>query len=48
MIRCGALHLDDRQRRALEQAEVGQEVGLAGRAQLLRALVAAGLGEDVD
>ena len=34
--------------RALEAAEVGQQVGLAGRAQLLGALVPADLGEDVD
>ena len=44
----GALHLDDRAGRALEHAEVGQQVGLAGGAQLLGALVAADLREDVD
>ena len=36
------------QRRALEHAEVGDEVELAGRAELLEALVFAGLGEDID
>ena len=44
----GALHLHHRARRALEQPEVRQHVGLAGGAQLLGALVAADLGEDVD
>jgi hypothetical protein len=44
----GALHLDDRRGGGLEHAEVGQEVGLARRAQLLGALVVADLGEDVD
>ena len=43
-----ALHLDDRQRRTLEHAEVGQRVELAGGSQLLEALVLARLGEDVD
>ena len=43
----GALHLDDGAGRALERAEVGQHVGLARGAQLLGALVAADLGEDV-
>ena len=44
----GALHLDDRRGRGLEPAEVGEQVGLAGGAQLLGALVPADLGEDVD
>ena len=48
MIRLGALHLHHRRGRRLEAAEVGEQVGLAGCAQLLEALVAAGLGEDVD
>ena len=34
--------------RRLDEPEVGQQVGLAGGAQLLLALVAADLGEDVD
>ena len=43
----GALHLDDRARGALERAEIRQQVGVARHAQLLGALMAAGLGEDV-
>ena len=44
----GALHLDDRARRALDGAEVGDDVGLARGAQQGHALVVAGLGKDVD
>src|SRR5215218_9631805 len=44
----GALHLDDRTGGALDEPEVGQDVRLAGGAQLLGPLVAADLGEDVD
>ncbi len=43
----GALHLDDRRGGRLEPAEVGQQVGLAGGAELLGALVPADLREDV-
>ena len=44
----GALHLHHGPGRALQAAEVGQQIRLAGRAELLRALVPAHLGEDVD
>ena len=44
----GALHVHDRPRRAAQRPPVRDDVGLAGRAQDLRALVIAGLGEDVD
>src|SRR3954452_12148494 len=44
----GPLHLHDRTGRPLQPPEVGQDVGLARRAQLLGALVPANLGEDVD
>jgi hypothetical protein len=43
----GALHLDDRARGALERAEVGQQVGVAGVLQLLGAVMAADLCKDV-
>ena len=43
-----ALHLHDRQRRALQHAEVGQRIELPGGPQLLQALVLTRLGEDVD
>ena len=36
MIRCGALHLDDRAGLALQQPEIGEEVVLAGRLELLQ------------
>ena len=44
----GALHVHDRPRRAAQRSPVRDDVGLARRAQDLRALVIAGLGEDVD
>jgi len=43
----GALHLDDGSGGSLERAEVGQDVGRAGGGELVGALVAADLGEDV-
>ena len=44
----GPFHLDDRARRALDGAEVGDDVGLARGAQQGHPLVVAGLGKDVD
>ena len=48
MIRSRALHLDHRAGRALEHPEVGHQVVLARRPELLEPLVAAGLLEEVD
>ncbi len=42
------LHLDHRHRGRVEDVEVGQDVGLAGRAQDVFAVMATDLGEDVD
>jgi hypothetical protein len=43
-----ALHLDDRERRALQHAEVGKRVDRARHLELLEPLVLSRLGEDVD
>ena len=43
-----ALHLHDRKRGPLQHAEVGHQVELASRAQLLEPVVLTGLCEDVD
>ena len=43
----GPLHFDHGPRGAVEKAEVGEQVGLPGHAELLLALVAADLGEQV-
>jgi len=43
-----ALHLDDRQRRALEHPEIGHQILLARGSQLLEPVVLARLREHVD